>query len=138
MFDELQQEWAPLDDAVFQLTPAPFHAQADTHYTSLGRPAISRGTFWSVYMLLLGCFRSGPEDALLHNAFRLANLGADDEMELIAGLEELRNIDQVIGDAAVIQGEYEAEFTDSDEAENSKDIDDEYEIYGDFTDSGEE
>ncbi|KAM6490176.1 hypothetical protein JOM56_014368, partial [Amanita muscaria] len=117
MFDNFQREWAPLDDAVFQLTPAPFHAQADTHYTSLGRPAVSRGTFWSVYTSLLGCFRSGPEDASLRDAFRLANLGADDEMNLIAGLEELRNIDQVIGDVGVI-GEDEAEFTDSDEAEN--------------------
>jgi hypothetical protein len=138
MFDNLQREWAPLDDAVFQLTPAPFHAQADSHYTSLGRPAVSRGTFWSVYTSLLGCFRSGPEDASLQDAFRLANLGADDEMDLIAGLEELRNIDQVIGDVGVI-GEYEAEFMDSDEAENSMDLDDEYEIvYGDFTDSGDE
>ena len=136
MFDKLQREWAPLDDAVFQLTPAPFHAQANTHYTSLGCPAVSRGTFWSVYTSLLGCFRSGPGDASLQGAFRLANLGADDEMDLITGLEELQKIGQVIGDAAVIE-EYEAEFTsDSDKAENNND---ECEIvYGDFTESEDE
>ena len=57
-------------------------------------------------------------------------------MDLITGLEELRKIGQVIGDAAVIE-EYEAEFTsDSDKAENN---DDECEIvYGDFTESEDE
>ncbi|KIL56954.1 hypothetical protein M378DRAFT_16621 [Amanita muscaria Koide BX008] len=64
MFNELQQEWAPLDDAVFQLTPPGFHAQADAHYTSLGCPAVSRGTFWSVYSALLDRFRSGLEDSV--------------------------------------------------------------------------
>ena len=60
-------------------------------------------------------------------------------MDLIAGLEELRNIDQVIGDAAVIE-EHEADFTsDSDKAENNLENDDEYEmVYGDFTESEDE
>ena len=136
MFDKLQQEWESLDDGVFQLTPAPFHAQADTHYTPLGCPAISRGTFWPVYTSLLGCFQSGLEDTSLQDAFHLANLGADDEMDLITELEELWKIDQVIGDAAVIE-EYEAEFTsDSDKAESNND---ECKIvYGDFTKSEDE
>ena len=62
MFDELQQEWAPLDDAVFQLTLPTFHKQEDTHYTSLGCPAISKGTLWSIYTSLLGCFRASSVD----------------------------------------------------------------------------
>jgi len=41
MFNDLQQEWALLNDPVFQLTPSSFHNQADTHYTSLGCPGIS-------------------------------------------------------------------------------------------------
>ena len=83
MFDGLQREWAPLDDVVFQLTPPSFHAQANAHYASLGRPAVSRGTFWDIYTVLLNCFRTGPEDQTLERVFNLANLGADDEMELI-------------------------------------------------------
>ena len=142
MFDQMQQEWAPLDNAVFQLTPPGFHAQADTHYTSLGRPNVSRGTLWSVYSALLDRFRSSPEDVSLHDVFHLANLGANDEMELIAGLRELQNIDGVIGDMAGI-GNYEAEFTDSEASENvdaniEVNSNDEPSVYGDFTDSGDE
>ena len=138
MFNELQQEWAPVDDAVFQLTPPGFHAQADAHYTSLGRPAVSRGTLWSVYSALLDCFRSSPEDVSLQDAFHLANLGADDEMELITGLQELRKFDEVIGDI----GNYEAEFTESEAEDINDDMevdnDEHQSIYGDFTDSGDE
>ena len=83
MFDEFQQEWAPLDDAVFQLAPPTFQTQVDAYYTSLGRPAISRGNFWDVYQALLECFHAGPGDPTLRHAFELSNLGADDEMELI-------------------------------------------------------
>jgi hypothetical protein len=73
MFNELQQEWVPLDDAVFQLTPPGFHAQADTHYESLGHPAVSQGRLWSVYSALLDCFCSSLEDMSLQDAFHLAN-----------------------------------------------------------------
>jgi hypothetical protein len=77
IFDELQQEWAPLNDPVFQLTPTSFHSQANDHYTSLGRPSISRGTFWDIYNLLLACFRRGPVDLTLEEEFNLAKIGAD-------------------------------------------------------------
>ncbi|GLB40063.1 hypothetical protein LshimejAT787_0705730 [Lyophyllum shimeji] len=135
IFDELQQEWAPLDDPVFQLTPASFHVQADAHYTSLGRPAISKGTFWDVYADLLGCFRAGPVDQTLEQDFNLANLGADWDMELIEGLKEVRAGDEAVGDGVVLglDGSYdEAEFTDSD-GENSELEDN----YADFTDNEE-
>ncbi|KAK2463877.1 hypothetical protein APHAL10511_004049 [Amanita phalloides] len=95
MFDRFQQEWAPHDDAVFQLTPPAFDAQANVYYHSLQRPAISRGTFWDVYTALLDCFHSSPDNHLLETEFNLANRGADDEMELIPGLQELRNLDNV-------------------------------------------
>jgi hypothetical protein len=138
MFDDLQQEWAPLDDPVFQLVPPSFHTQVNAHYTSLGCPVISKGTFWSVYTSLLGCFRASPTDPTLDHAFHLANLGADDKMELIAGLQELRNIDDIVGDMAVA-GDYAADFTDSDDNNEEIVIDGRCEsVYGNFTDSGEE
>ncbi|KAF8236179.1 hypothetical protein L208DRAFT_1376235 [Tricholoma matsutake] len=67
MFDGMQQEWAPLNNPVFQLTPMSFHNQANYYYTSLGQPAISRGTFWDIYKLLLAHFQQGPVDASFSN-----------------------------------------------------------------------
>ena len=134
MFDKLRQEWAQPNDAVFHLTPPVFHAQVDAHYTSLGRLAISPGNFWDIYVKLLDCFRVGPSDPTLISDFELANLGADDEMELIPGLKELRNLDDVVGDIA-IASDYEAEFTDSDLDNNDGYGSD---ICADFTDSGAE
>jgi len=131
IFDDLQQEWTPLDDPVFQLTPTSFHNQADDHYASLGRPAISRGTFWDIYKLLLACFRRGPVDLTLEDEFNLANLGADQDMELISGLRPLRIGDEVVGDGVVLREDYdEADFTDPEDQG-------EEEAYADFTDSGE-
>lgn len=129
MLDELQNEWAPLTDPVFQLTPTAFHAPASFHYESMGGPAISSGTFWDIYSALLGRFRARPEPERhsFDNAFRLANLAAGEVMELMQGVRELRNGDRVVGDHAFIEnyaavftddededGEFEAEFTDED------------------------
>ena len=125
MFDELQQEWAPLDDPVFRLTPTSFHNQANNHYMSLGRPGISRGTFWDVYKSLLACFRRGPVDITLEDEFNLANLGAEQDIELISGLRHLRISDEIVGDGVVLQEDYnEADFTDSEDEGEA--------IYADF------
>lgn len=130
MFDEIQQEWAPLDDPVFQLTPTSFHNQASDHYISLGQPAISRGTFWDVYKLLLACFRQGPVDANIEEEFNLSNLGADQDMHLLHGLRELRIGDDVVGDGVVLQEDYdEADFTSDEEVEDA--------YAADFTDNEE-
>jgi hypothetical protein len=120
MFDEMQQEWAPLDDPVFQLTPTSFHNQADDHYTSLGRPALSRGTFWDVYKLLLACFREGHVDVSIEEQFNLANLGADQDMDLLPGLREMRNGGEVVGDGVALQEDnYEADFTEDEEPDDA-------------------
>jgi hypothetical protein len=116
MFDELQNEWAPLNDPVFQITPTSFHNQADTHYTALGHPGISRGTFWDIYKSLLACFRRGPVDATLEAEFVLANLGAEQDIALVSGFRDLRNGDEIVGDGVVLQEDYnEADFTEDEE-----------------------
>ena len=142
MFDKLRQEWVQPNDAVFHLTPPIFHAQVNAHYASLGRPAISPGNFWDIYIKLLDCFRASPSDStLIRRDFELANLGADDEMELIPGLQELRNLDDVVGDMA-IASDYEAEFTDSDMDDDGDGLINDAGYYddicADFTDSGAE
>ena len=121
MFDGMQQEWAPLDDPVFQHTPTSFHNQANNYYASLGRPAISRGTFWDVYTLLLACFRQGHVDVTIEEQFNLANLGANQDMDLLPGLREMRMGDEVVGDgAALLEDTDKADFTsDSEDEEGS-------------------
>lgn len=121
MFDGMQQEWAPLDDPVFQHTLTSFHNQANDYYASLGRPAISRGTFWDVYTLLLACFRQGHVDVTIEEQFNLANLGANQDMDLLPGLREMRMGDEVVGDgAALLEDTDKADFTsDSEDEEGS-------------------
>lgn len=139
LFCELQNEWAPLDDAVFRLTPPAFHDQAMAHYQSLGEPPVSGSSFWDVYSELLSCFRETPIDPTFEPAFDLANRGADDEMELIAGLRDLRTIDDIIGEMAAAPV-FEAEFSDSEIDDNDSDtnLGGEVEVYGNFTDTEEE
>ena len=140
MFDNLQKEWAPLDDVVFQLTPPAFHEQATAHYRSLGEPPVSGGSFWDVYGALLSCFRETPIDPTLEPAFGLANLGADDEMELVARLRDLRTIDDIIGEIAAAPV-FEAEFSDSEDDSSNANLgsgDCEVEVLGDFTDTEED
>jgi hypothetical protein len=137
IFNELQQKWAPLDDVVFQLTPPAFNTQANAHYTALGCPPVSKGTLWHVYSALLSRFRDGPPDLMLEHAFTLANQGADDEVELLHGLQELQNIDDIIGDMAVFP-DFAAEFTDSEGNNSDKDLYSRMEVYGNFSDSEDE
>jgi hypothetical protein len=134
MFDGMQQEWAPLDDPVFQLTPTSFHNQANDHYTALGCPAISRGTFWDVYKLLLARFRQDPVDVIIEEEFNLANLGANQDMDLLPGLREMRIGGEVVGDGVVLQEDYdhEAVFTSDSEDEENESV-----YAADFTDNDE-
>jgi hypothetical protein len=58
LFDEMEQQWAPPDDPVFQMAPPTFEAQAQLLYSHIGRPPVSSQTFWAVYSALLDSFRS--------------------------------------------------------------------------------
>lgn len=133
VFDELQHEWAPLDDPVFQVTPTSFHNQATDHYASLGCPAISPGTFWDTYKTLLACFRQNPVDLTFDEEFNLANLAVHDDVDLLQGLRQLQIGDEVVGDGVVLQEDYDAaEFTSDEEAVDTNGTD----IYAaDFTDN---
>ena len=59
-------------------------------------------------------------------------------MELISGLQELRNLDDIVGDMAV-SGDYEADFTDSGDSSNEDKVADECQtVLGDFMESEDE
>ena len=137
MFDELQKEWAPLNDVVFHLTPPAFHEQATAHYQSLGKPLVSGGSFWDVYSALLSRFRESWIDPTLEPAFGLANRGADDEMDLVAGLRDLRTIDDIIGEMAAAPV-FECDFSDSEDNDSDTNTGGRVEVCGDFTETEEE
>ncbi|KAJ7084177.1 hypothetical protein C8R43DRAFT_1051851 [Mycena crocata] len=53
LFDEMEAQWAPPDDPVFELTPPEFTAKIEEVYQSLGRPEVTSKTFWDIYCVLL-------------------------------------------------------------------------------------
>jgi len=70
-------------------------------------------------------------DLTLEDEINLANLGVDQNMELISGLCPLWIGDEVVGDGVVLRKNYdEADFTDPEDQG-------EEEAFADFTDSGE-
>ena len=54
----------------------------------------------------------------LEEEFNLTNLGADQDMDLLPGLHQLRIGDEIVGDGVVLHGDHDkADFTDSGESE---------------------
>jgi hypothetical protein len=62
----------------------------------MGQPAISSLTFWVVYVDLLAAFRALPSNPQMAEALLRADEGREEDMELLPGLRELRNGDNVI------------------------------------------
>jgi hypothetical protein len=98
LFDEMEQEWAPPNDPVFRLVPATFEQQAAMLYHTLGQPAVSSATFWTVYQELLSAFRTLPDNLQLAEALLSADEGANEEVPVLTGLRELRHGDNVVGE----------------------------------------
>lgn len=92
----MQEQWAPLDDPVFELTPPVFTHKICEIYESLGRPEVTSSSFWDVYCAVLERIVQVDEDLTTgHDAAFMA------PMELLAGQKELRQ-----GDNAVAGYEY--------------------------------
>jgi hypothetical protein len=56
----MQALWAPLNEAVHQLTPPEFDYVASREYAQLGSPAVHINTFWDIYLNLLHAIQHGP------------------------------------------------------------------------------
>ncbi|KAF8232648.1 hypothetical protein L208DRAFT_1271005, partial [Tricholoma matsutake] len=98
LFDEMEQEWAPPSDPVFQLVPVTFAEQATMLYHALGQPAVSCITFWTVYQELLAAFLRLPADPQLAEALLMADEGVEVEVPVLTGLRELQHGDNVVGE----------------------------------------
>ncbi|KAI9452828.1 hypothetical protein F5148DRAFT_1330590 [Russula earlei] len=98
IFDKMEQEWVQPHSPVFQLVLPTFAKQITTLYQTMGEPAVSCLTFWKIYQDLLALFRALPDDPQLAGALHLADEGANEEVQLLAGLRELRHGDNVVGE----------------------------------------
>ncbi|KAJ7844680.1 hypothetical protein B0H13DRAFT_2411186, partial [Mycena leptocephala] len=91
LFDEMQEQWAPLNNPVFELTPPVFTSKICEIYESLGRPEVTSSSFWDVYCNILERIVQVDEDLTTgHDAAFLA------PMELLPGQKELRQGDDVV------------------------------------------
>ena len=89
----MEQEWAPPDDPVFRLVPATFEQQAATLYHTIGKPAVSSTSFWTIYQELLSAFHMLPANPQLAEALLSADEGADEVVPVLTGLHDLRHGD---------------------------------------------
>ncbi|KAJ7719745.1 hypothetical protein B0H16DRAFT_1336478, partial [Mycena metata] len=88
LFNEMEAQWAPPTDPVFDLAPPVFTTKIVAIYESLGSPAVSSTNFWEVYSQLLNSIIPIQEElsAAIHeqdNAF-------DAPIELLPEQAELR------------------------------------------------
>lgn len=114
LFDEMEQEWAPPDDPVFQLVPPTFQEQVSELYANIGSPDISSLNFWEVYKKLLDAFHALPEDPSLEAALLAAHEGEVLEVDIIPGLRDLRRDGDVIGEMLEEQDNNEDDLDDDD------------------------
>ncbi|KAE9383395.1 hypothetical protein BT96DRAFT_1009240 [Gymnopus androsaceus JB14] len=92
LFDEMEAKYAPPEDPALQLTPPEFQALADMAYQRLGSPVVRLENLWNVYIDMLQALRQLEETQTDEFVVVLeaSDSGYDFEMELIPGLDELR------------------------------------------------
>ncbi|KAJ7827354.1 hypothetical protein B0H14DRAFT_2595352 [Mycena olivaceomarginata] len=89
LFDEMEQQWAPPDDPVFELAPPVFTGKIQDIYESLGRPEVTSRSFWDVYSALLNHIIQIDEDLTIGH-----DQGFSAPMELVPG-QDLRENNNV-------------------------------------------
>ncbi|KAJ7347697.1 hypothetical protein DFH08DRAFT_808478 [Mycena albidolilacea] len=90
LFDEMEQQWAPADDPVFELAPPVFSGKIQDIYESLGRPKVTSRSFWDVYSAVLNHIIQVDEDLTIGH-----DEGFSAIMELVPG-QDLRENDNVL------------------------------------------
>ncbi|CAK5265855.1 unnamed protein product [Mycena citricolor] len=101
----VRELYAPPELQIFELVPPDFHHIISDFYVKIGSPVIDRGSCWDVYLQLLSKFRQldqahGVEASADEKWGYTLTQAADNyegEVELLAGLQELRGGEGVIG-----------------------------------------
>ncbi|KAJ6486345.1 hypothetical protein DFH09DRAFT_948853 [Mycena vulgaris] len=91
LFGEMEENWAPPTDQVFELVPPAFHELASTLYLGLNSPPVTLTTFWEVYIELKAAFLMHAINDDLQAQMEAADASFEFEMELLADQAELRN-----------------------------------------------
>jgi hypothetical protein len=103
MLDQMEAQFAPPDHEVFQLTPPEFDHWANIYYERMGKPVITRDSFWNVHCDLLNHFRQGPDvEADLHiplsSYMETTHRIEEEEIPLLADQQPLRRVAEMHGE----------------------------------------
>jgi len=101
LFDQVEAQFAPQDDPVFQLVPPLFDARANDLYLNIGQPVVASDTLWTIFRQLLEQFRTREEDVELLDtlaAYEITHASLRDEkMLLLANMQPFRNGQGIVG-----------------------------------------
>lgn len=133
--DSLEQEYAPPDHPVFQLTPPLFHTRASAIYAQIGSPTVTRETFWDIYLKVLACFKdalteqtessSGLDNIVATHLGDIENIEDELPIPLLEGMKELRHGAPVPTDQENEDNEeMYASFTETESEGDSSDLED--------------
>ncbi|KAH9476801.1 hypothetical protein JR316_0010716 [Psilocybe cubensis] len=118
LLDDLENEYAPKDHPVFQLTPPAFDERARKIYEDIGTPEVTMASFWEIYRTMLErfCGEVDEEIEVVLTARVAEEQGIDqEEISLLDGMKDLRQGDKVVGLQEHSDDRNYASFTDTDE-----------------------
>lgn len=101
LLDEIQRLYAPPDDPVFKLVPDEFAESVGAAYDAIDRPLVTKESFWDVYCNVLQLLNdTAPTEHLeevLTACISSEEAAEDNDIELLAGLRDLRPGDELVG-----------------------------------------
>ncbi|KAJ6534299.1 hypothetical protein B0H19DRAFT_1272015 [Mycena capillaripes] len=134
LFDEMEAQWAPQDDPVFQLTPPVFTAKIRAIYESFDSPPVTSDNFWDLYRSLLTAIT--PIQDELSDAIENYENGFDCQIELIPNQKPLREGVDVVAGYENCGGVPNFPLPGSSESQDQGDESDEdHRAFADLTDS---
>ncbi|KAJ6504315.1 hypothetical protein C8R47DRAFT_968620 [Mycena vitilis] len=125
---QLNRDWAPPSDPVFELVPPGFEAEVSQLYLALGSPEVTIHSLWTVYSALLQAFRQAGVDDI-RDEMEAADDHFEYSIDLLEG-EDLRPGDGLewgvpyIGGLAVLPAEPAAGEEEEDDEEDEEDDED--------------
>ncbi|KIK57351.1 hypothetical protein GYMLUDRAFT_246999 [Collybiopsis luxurians FD-317 M1] len=107
LIQELEDEYAPANHEVFQLTPLLFHQAASIIYTQMGNPEVNFSSFWTIYRNVLSGLQiqvaqvAGLELAVNLHAATVQRMNSDEDeinkMELLPNQKHQNLHDTTVG-----------------------------------------
>jgi hypothetical protein len=91
LLDEVKALYAPQDHPVFELVSQIFYERVDDLYSVIGRPEITKETFWDIYLELLKKLQNGRDEELANIlSSHQQSVQPDQGMPLLPNVEPFR------------------------------------------------